>query len=341
MGALQGRRVAPRAVAWALGLLAAALAVSAGARDLEPRGGLEVVATGVVRPLQLALDGDTLLVLGLDVRGDAAAELYRVDLAGPLPVDMTRQPRVRIPFPDAWTATLGSLAVAPGTHELFLGEENGGRIWRLGPENQMVLYAVGLKRLMGGSTLAFDDAGRLLIVDHADPGLSPDDEARLLGLEQFHDEDYRGPLLFRLVLDPAIPLPRNVGRLAPLFPRGWNGPAGGSFLPRLVAIVPRARDLVVLTSSGELFTIEDGRALVPFARLPAGQYHRVNMVAGRDGTIYVSAGFWLARVFRISPAGSITTLAANVADPQGIALDARGNIFVAESSLHRIVRIPQ
>lgn len=339
MGALQGRRVVFGVAAWGAGLLAGALAVSAG--RLEPWSGLDVVATGVTRPLQLALDGSSLLVLGIGSRGDAAAELHRIDLAGPLPVDLARQPRIRIPFPDAWTATLGSLAVAPGTRELFLGEENGSRIWRLGPENRLVLYARGLTRLMGGSTLAFDDAGRLLIVDHVDPRLSPYDEALAPGLEYFRDEDYRGPLLFRLTLDPAIPLPRDVGRLAPLFPRGWNGPAGGSFLPRLVAVAPRARDLVVLTSSGELFTIEDGGALVPFARLPAGQYHRINMVASRDGAIYVSAGFWVARVFRVSPAGAVTTLAADVADPQGIAIDARGNIYVAESSLHRIVRMPQ
>ena len=340
MGAFQGR-LATRAVAWGAGLLVGALAISAGARGLEPWPALEVVATGVTRPLQLTLDGGSLLVLGLVSRGDAAAELYRIDLAGPLPVDLTRQPRVRIPFPDAWMATLGSLAVAPGTHELFLGEENGARIWRLGPHNQLALYASGLKRLMGGSTLAFDGAGRLLVVDHVDPGLSRDDERPVPGLEQFRDEDYRGPLLFRLGLDPAIPLPRDVGRLAPFFPRGWNGRTGGGLLPRLVAVAPRARDLVVLSSSGELFTIEDGSALIPFARLPAGQYHRVNMVPAPDGGIYVSGGFWVARVFRISPTGVITTIAADVADPQGIALDARGNVYVAESSLHRIVRIPQ
>jgi hypothetical protein len=326
---------------WCASFLVGALVLSASARNLEPWSGLEVVATGVVRPLQLAVDGNSLLVLGLDSRGDAAGELYRIDLAGPLPVDFARQPRLQIPFPDAWTATLGSLAVSPTTSELFLGDENGGRIWRLGPENRLSLYAKGLRRLMGGSTLAFDGRGRLLIVDHVDPGLSPNEDLPTPGLEQFRDEDYRGPLLFRLVLDPAIRLPREVGRLAPLFPRGWNGPVGGVFLPRLVAVAPRAHDMVVLSSAGELFTIDDGGALMPLARLPAGQYHRVNMVAAPDGVVYVSGGFWVARVFRISPAGNVTTIATDVADPQGIALDAGGNVYVAESSLHRILRIKQ
>jgi hypothetical protein len=332
-------RALTRAGVWGAGFLVGALVLSASVRNIEPWSGLEVVATGVVRPLQLAIDGNALLVLGLDSRGDAAGELYRVDLTGQLPVDLARQPRIQIPFPDAWTATLGSLAVSPKTRELFLGDENGRRIWRLGPENRLTLYAQGLKRLMGGSTLAFDGRGRLLIVDHVDPVLSPHDELLTPGLEQFRDEDYRGPLLFRLAMDPAIPLPRDVGRLAPLFPRGWNGAVGGRFLPRLVAVAPRAHDLVVLSSAGELFTIEDGGGLMPWVKLPAGQYHRVNIVAAPDGMVYVSGGFWVARVFRISPAGTVTTIATDVADPQGIALDARGNIYVAESSLHRILRI--
>ena len=213
-----------RAGAWSVGLLAGALVLSASARNLEPRSGLEVVvATGLARPLQLAVDGDSLLVLGLDSRGDAAGELYRIDLTGPLPVDLARQPRIQIPSPTRGPRRSGAWWSRRASRELFLGEENGGRIWRLGADNRLTLYATGLRRLMGGSTLAFDQGGRLLIVDHADPRLSP-------ALEQFRDEDYRGPLLFRLDLDPGIRLPREVGRLAP-FPRaGTVRPAAASCL---------------------------------------------------------------------------------------------------------------
>ncbi len=263
-----------------------------------------------------------------------------MDLAGELPVDLSRQPRVRIPFPDPRTATFGSLALDPVTRDLLLGEENGGRIYRLSADKRLTLYAAGLHRLAGGSTLAFDARGRLLVVDLVDPRLSQSDEATPPGLEQFREEDYRGPLVFRLTLDPEIPLPRRLERLPPLFPRAWGGRAGGALLPRLVSVAPLGGDdLALLSSAGELFGFgADGR-LAPIARLPRGQYLRVNMVSAPDGTVYVSGGFLLARLFRVAPDGSVSVLAENLADPQGIALDSRGDLYLAESALHRIVRL--
>src|SRR5262245_50628214 len=160
-----------------LGLAAGAAALLLVSAATPPIGGtpagLEIVATGVPRPLQLALDGQTLIVLSPGARGDTAAELYRFDLHGELPVDLSRLPRVRIPFADARTATLGSLAVDPRTRELFLGEENGTRIYRLSLDERLGLYAMGLHRLAGGGTLAFDDAGRLLVVDYTEPNVAP------------------------------------------------------------------------------------------------------------------------------------------------------------------------
>lgn len=321
--------------------LAVALALAPGAPG-EPRAqaALEVVATGVPRPVQLAWDGRALVVLSPGARGDVAGEIFRVDLAGDLPVDLSRQPRVRIPFPDARTATFGSLALHPATRDLLLGEENGGRIWRLDAGERLTLYATGLQRLAGGSTLAFDPGGRLLVVDLVDPRLSQSDEMTPPGLEQLREEDYRGPLVFRLTLDPVIPLPRRLERLPPLYPRAWGGRAGGALLPRLVCVTPLGGDdLALLSSSGELFALgADGR-LAPLARLPRGQYLRVNMVSAPDGTIYVSGGFWLARLFRVARDGSVAVLAENLADPQGIVLDGQGTLYLAESSLHRIVRL--
>src|SRR6266566_585904 len=66
--------------------MAAALVFSAGpAREASMPAGLEVVATGVPRPLQLALDRRTLVVLGPGARGDSAGEIYRVDLEARCP----------------------------------------------------------------------------------------------------------------------------------------------------------------------------------------------------------------------------------------------------------------
>jgi NHL repeat len=301
---------------------------------------LEVVATGVQRPLQLALDGDDLVVLGPGSRGDAAGEIYRLSLRGELPVDLSHQPRITIPFADSQAASLGSLAVDPMTRELYLGEENGRRIYRMTPDERLLLYATGLRRLAGGSTLAFDARGRLAVVDFADPSLSESEDRPPPGLEQFREEDYRGPIVLRLELDPAIPLPRRLGKAAPLFPRAWGGKSGGAILPHLIAVATVGSDvLVLLDSRGELYRIDREGGPRPFTKLPRGQYNRINLTSAPDGSIVVSGGFHTGRVFRVRPDGLVTLLAENLADPEGIAVDRRGNVYVAESSFHRIVRL--
>src|SRR5436190_23520216 len=103
---------------------------SASGRDTAAPPGFEVVATGVPRPLQLALDRRALVILGPGARGDSAGEVYRLELSA-LPVDVSRLPRVRVPFLDGRLATLGSMAIEPVSRHLFLGEENGARIYRL------------------------------------------------------------------------------------------------------------------------------------------------------------------------------------------------------------------
>ena len=130
-----------------VGLFSAAPAASV----VRSEAGLEVIATGVLRPLQVAIDHDALVVLGPGAVGDLAGEIHRVDLSGGLPVDLTRQPRTAIPFADAQMSTLGSMALEPTTGDLFLGEENGTAIYRLS-RDRLSRYTTGLHRLVGGSS---------------------------------------------------------------------------------------------------------------------------------------------------------------------------------------------
>jgi hypothetical protein len=303
----------------------------------------EVIATGVPRPLQLALDGRHLIILSPGTAGDdVAGEIYRVDLAGPLPVDLARQPRVRIPYTDAHMASLGSLALDPATGALFLGEENGRRLYRLASDERLALYATGLRRLVGGSALAFDGLGRLLVLDYVDPTMSPGEDRGPPGLEDLERDDYRGPLVYALGLESNVPLPRRLDRLAPLFPRAWGGRRGGALLPRLISLATLpGGGLAVLSSAGQLFRLGSDGTLTSFARLPPGhgQYNRTNLAVAPDGIVFVSAGFHVGRIFRISPDGGVTTVAANLGDPEGLALDGAGDLYVAESSFHRIVRL--
>jgi sugar lactone lactonase YvrE len=76
-------------------------------------------------------------------------------------------------------------------------------------------------------------------------------------------------------------------------------------------------------------------------RLPSGhgEYNRPSMVSAADGSLFVSGGFHVPRVFRVSPAGAVETVAQNLRDPEGLALDEQGRLYIAESSQHRILRL--
>ena len=324
----------------ALGLALAVLGLVSAAPLTRAEMPADVLAVGVPRPLQLAVDGRVLLVLSPGLRGDSAGEIYRVPLDGSVPLDLGAQPRIRIPFATDGGTTLGSLALDAASDVLYLGEENGKRLWRLRADGHLTLYATGLRRLQGGSSLAFDAAGRLLIVDFADPYLSRGDERATPGLEQLREDDYSGPLVFRIELDPGFALPRRVANLLPLWPRAVRGRASGGLLPFLVAVAPLPRnELLLLSSTGELFRLSSDGAFSPFARLPRGQYNRINMAAAPDGTVYVSGGFHSGQVFRVTPGGTVTAVLSGLADPEGIALDARGVLYIAESAQHRILRL--
>jgi len=119
-----------------------ALAVSvvlAWSASSAPARRVEIVATGVPRPLQLALDrAGALVILSPGAAGDSAAEIFRVTLEGPFPVDLARAPRVRIPFAAGpRKAALGSLAIDPESGALFLGEENGKKLQKMAAEGYL------------------------------------------------------------------------------------------------------------------------------------------------------------------------------------------------------------
>ncbi|PYM75342.1 MAG: hypothetical protein DME03_11325, partial [Candidatus Rokuibacteriota bacterium] len=56
-------------------------------------------------------------------------------------------------------------------------------------------------------------------------------------------------------------------------------------------------------------------------------------------SVFVSAGFHIRELYRVSPAGDVTSLAHDLADPQGVVVDRAGVLYVAETALHRIIRI--
>jgi DNA-binding beta-propeller fold protein YncE len=304
---------------------------------------VEVAVTGISRPVQLAFDASgRLIVLSHGWRGDAAAEIYRLNVSGAIPLDASRAPRVVIPFAEGpRKAAFGSLAIDARSGDLFLGEENGNRIYRLTVEEKLVLFAVGLYHLVGGSSLAFDDHGQLVVLDFASREGHLRSESPLPPtLDWLTSEAYHGPLVFRLDPQADISFPRRLDLVPPVFPKGSTRRVAGELLPRFISVAGlQAGELVLLSSLGEVFKLTAEGGLHLLARLPAGHYHRTNMALAPDGSVFVSSGFHLRQVFRISPAGDVTSIAGELGDPEGIAVDPAGNLYVAETALHRIIRI--
>ena len=95
----------------------------------------------------------------------------------------------------------------------------------------------------------------------------------------------------------------------------------------------------MLSVVGEVFRLGADGELRLITRLPGGHYHRTNVTTGPDGSVFVCGGFHIRQIFRISPAGSVSIVASELGDPGGIVLDRAGALYVAETALHRIIRI--
>jgi hypothetical protein len=304
---------------------------------------IEVVATAVPRPAQLALTSSgRLVVLSHGWRGDSAAEIYWLDPTAAAPINASLAPRLVIPFAEGPRKTaLGSLAVEPKSGDLFLGEENGNRIYRLAAARRLSPLAVGLNHLLGGSSLALDREGRLLVLDYASFESQLRSESPVPpALEAFAAEDYTGPLVFRLDPEEDVPLPRRLEVVAPIFPRPPVRRIAGEPLHKFIAVASLGRDtLALLNSVGEVLILSPEGQLRRLARLPSGHFHRTNMAVGPDGSLFVSAGFHIREIYRVSPSGVVTSVAHDLGDPQGIVVDRSGALYVAETALHRIIRI--
>lgn len=311
--------------------------------DAGPELHVEVVVVGIARPMQLAVDGSGhLVVLSRGWRGDAAAEIYHLDLAA-LPLDASRTPRLIVPFSgEPRKAVFGSLAIDPRSGDLFMGEENGNRVYRLGDRGSLAVFGVGLNQLLGGSSIAFDGSGRLVVLDYTSPEeeLHRSEKPPPAAFEALGGNAYQGPVVIRVDPREDLPLPRRFDLIAPIVPAGAAHPLGVEPLFRFISVAATSSDAVtLLDSTGQLFELTSDRVLRPLARLPSGHYHRTHMAVGPDGSVFVSSGFQIRQIFRVSPAGAVTVVARDLADPEGIAVDGAGNLYVAENALHRVIRI--
>lgn len=329
---------------FALVLSLAAVATAPVAAQVRVGVGLrvEVVATGIERPIQLALSpSGGLIVLSHGSAGPVAAEVFSLDLAQTTPVDAAHAPRIVIPFArEPRKAAFGSLAIAPGSGDVYLGEENGNRVYRLTPGPRLVPVAVGLRHLVGGSSIAFDAQGRLLALDFASPETALRAETTPpRDLDWLAGEAYQGPLVFRVEVGEDGPLPRRLDFLTPLYPRGSRAALVREPPSRIISLAPVPDgDVLLLDSLGQVFRL-GVEGLRRLARLPSGHYHRTSLAVAPDRALLVSAGFHIRALYRVGPDGGVTVVASDLGDPNGVAVDAAGTIYLAETALHRIIRI--
>jgi hypothetical protein len=300
-----------------------------------------VIAINLPRPLQLVFDGaGQLVVLSHGRQGEAAGEVIRLDLQGPLPVDARRGPRVVVPFADESRKTVfGSLAIDLQSGSLFLGEENGNRIYQLSGDERLRPLAIGLYHLVGGSAMAVDVERRLLVIDYVSPETQLRSENPPSGaLQALADEGYQGPIVFRLDLREARALPRRLDLAPPLHPRRWARAEGQDPGSRFIAVAAGTTP-IFLDSLGQVVVLEaDGRLRV-MARLPSGHYHRTSLALAADGGVLVSTGFHIRQLLRVAQDGTVSTLAWDLGDPNGLAVDHQGRIYVAETAHHRVMRL--
>jgi hypothetical protein len=178
------------------------------------------------------------------------------------------------------------------------------------------------------------------VVDHASFQTRQRAESPLPpALEAAVDDEYQGPLVVRIDAD-SVALPRRLDLLPPLYPRAWATRAGEEAFSRFISVAALpGDDLLLLDSLGQVFRLTPGAPLVRIARLPAGHYHRTNVAVAPDGAAYVSGGFHIRGLYRVSPAGVVESIARELGDPAGLAIDREGAVYVAETALHRIIRL--
>ena len=123
-------------------------------------------------------------------------------------------------------------------------------------------------------------------------------------LDSLADEAYQGPLVLRVDPDEALPAPRRLDLVVARLPEGAGAAARhGAAVPlHLGGGEPPSSDLILLSSVGEISVLGD-TGLRRLARLPSGHYHRTHMAVGPDGSVFVSTGFHIRTLYRISPGG--------------------------------------
>jgi sugar lactone lactonase YvrE len=301
----------------------------------------EVFAVNLRGPEDMAWDPrGELVVLNALGRAGTVGELVRLPVrpGETLPLDASKAATLSLT-----TATftprfpISSLALHASTGDLFLAERWGTRVLRLSPDGRVVPYAVGFWRLPQRA-IRFDQTGMLLVLDGRSEGRTGREEADEEEADGPGSRRYLGPILYRVSVEDRVALPRNVRYWRPVFPRddedrkalrGFNRFTG-------VAASPAGELFFITHGSGEVHRYRDG-AVREFARLPPAQSSGILLAPG--GELFVTS--WVpGALFRVpANGGRAEAVVRGLKDPEGLAMDAEGRLYVAEAHAHRVLRI--
>ncbi|MBI3458080.1 MAG: hypothetical protein HY002_20085 [Candidatus Rokubacteria bacterium] len=332
---------------------------SAPAVELPPGYRLEVLGVGFQLPQDLAFDPpDGLWVLSQAERGGGAGALTRVPLTGSTPIDAATLPAISIPFvSERARFRVGSVARDPTTGDLYVAEGLGRHLVRVSPHgppaaprdapkaaggnpvaggrpgNPVVLYARGLNLLSDSRSLAFDAEGRLVVLDFT--GRSAVADADVGGLRELFGESdrYVGPVVYRLRVDEALRLPRNLEYATPSFPPSALRRQGAR-LPRYVGVLALPTgDLILSGSAGEIDRLRRDGTITPVARVSAARV----VAAGRDGDLY-AVDFLGGRIVRVGRDGTVHRFVEGLVRPAAVTILPDGTVLVAEDT-NRLLRL--
>ena len=293
-----------------------------GARVLRLPAGyrLDVIATGFRLPQDLAVESASAVWLLSQADGaGGAGSLVRVPLDGPAPVDAASLPVISIPFsPGPARFRVGSLARHPGTGDLYVAEQSGRHLFRVKPAGEVVLYARGLERLAETRAVAFDPAGRLVVLDFTGAPMIAD--ASPGNLRELFGGGESGPVLYRLhVSEEPVALPRNVEALAPFFT------AKRARLPRWVGVFALSTgDLVLGDSGGRIDRLRPDGTVV----LAAGRSAARVVAAGVHGEMY-GVDTLGGRIVRVLSDGAVEEFVQGLVRPTALAVLPDGSLIVA------------
>jgi hypothetical protein len=287
----------------------------------------EVVGVGFRLPQDLAVESAAAVWLLSQVdRAGGAGSLVRVPLDGAAPVEAATLPAVSIPFgPGPARFRVGSLARHPTTGDLYVAEQSGRHLFRVSPAGDVVLYARGLERLAETRAVAFDGAGRLIVLDLTGPPVVG--EAGAADLRALFGGADAGPVLYRLRVDEPVQLPRNLEAFAPFL---RSRPGGRS---RYVGVLALSSDLALGGWTALIDRLRPDGSVVPLTRTPAARV----AAAGPQGDLYALDSLG-GRLVRIRPDGAVEEFVHGLVRPTAVAVLPDGSLIVAGDT-GRILRL--